>query len=93
MTHQFRSAELGGGVRPRDVGTVEFYVRKGEKMLEMYSHQGVKNVVPPEGVQDLYALGPVAKGRVGSAAATSQAAAGSSETASRASAASSSPLP
>ncbi|KAL8277412.1 hypothetical protein RQP46_010134 [Phenoliferia psychrophenolica] len=42
ISHHFRHPSLGGGLRKQDVGAIEYYLRRGEKMLESYSQDGVK---------------------------------------------------
>lgn len=61
IVHQFRSPELGGSLRKKDVTAIEYYLRRGEKMLESYKQEGVKNVSLPEGGEH-WPLGWVGKG-------------------------------
>ncbi|GAA5907148.1 Sdh6p [Sporobolomyces salmoneus] len=61
VAHQFRHPTAGGGVRKKDVQTIEYLMRKGEKQLESYSSSGVKNVVLPE-ESEIWPEGWVAKG-------------------------------
>lgn len=60
VSHHFRHPDLGGGLRKRDVVAIEYYLRRGEKMLEAYSREGVKTVRPPD-TQD-WPMNWVAKG-------------------------------
>jgi succinate dehydrogenase assembly factor 1 len=68
--HQFRHPTLGGGIRRKDVGAIEYLIRRGDKMLEGYKGQGTTSVsgVPqdPGPEREEYAaggqLGWIAKG-------------------------------
>ena len=60
VSHQFRHESLGGSLRKKDVGAIEYYIRRGEKMLESYSQEGVKSVSVPSG--EWWDEGWVAKG-------------------------------
>lgn len=40
---------MGGSLRKKDVTAIEYYLRRGEKMLESYKGDGVKSVSVPEG--------------------------------------------
>lgn len=62
VSHQFRHPTLGGGLKKKDVGAIEYYLRRGEKMLEMYEKDGVKNVSVPDGEEGRWEMGWVAKG-------------------------------
>ncbi|GAA5843088.1 hypothetical protein JCM3766R1_005233 [Sporobolomyces carnicolor] len=62
VCHQFRGASLGGSVRKKDVQTIEYLLRKGERQLESYESDNVKNVVVPLARDGLYPLGWIAKG-------------------------------
>ncbi|KAI5480398.1 hypothetical protein MNV49_000973 [Pseudohyphozyma bogoriensis] len=44
IASQFRSPTLGGGIRRKDVGAIEYYLRRGDKMLEQYGSDRVKSV-------------------------------------------------
>ncbi|GAA5939985.1 Sdh6p [Sporobolomyces koalae] len=61
VVHQFRHPSLGGGLKRKDVQSIEYLLRKGEKQLESYSSSGVKNVVLPQDTED-WPLGWIAKG-------------------------------
>ncbi|GAA5886499.1 hypothetical protein JCM16303_001432 [Sporobolomyces ruberrimus] len=61
VMHQFRDPSAGGGLKRKDVQSIEYLIRKGEKQLESYSSSGVKNVVLPHGSRE-WPLGWIAKG-------------------------------
>ncbi|ORY88478.1 hypothetical protein BCR35DRAFT_301629 [Leucosporidium creatinivorum] len=61
VSHQFRHPTLGGGLRRKDVGAIEYYLRRGEKMLEQFQSTGAKSVSIPEGSEE-WKQGWVAKG-------------------------------
>ncbi|GAA6009653.1 hypothetical protein JCM11491_001049 [Sporobolomyces phaffii] len=61
VVHQFRHPSAGGGLKRKDVQSIEYLLRKGEKQLESYSSSGVKNVVLPQETED-WPLGWIAKG-------------------------------
>lgn len=48
VSHQFRHPSLGGALRKKDVGAIEYYCRKGEKMLASFASPAVKNIQVPE---------------------------------------------
>jgi len=48
VSHQFRSAELGGGLKKRDTASIEYMLRRGTKMLEQYESKGVRDVNLPQ---------------------------------------------
>lgn len=58
--HNFRGPDLGGGLKKKDVVAIEYYLRRGEKMLEAYSREGVKTVSFPQSHD--FPLGWIAKG-------------------------------
>ena len=60
VSHQFRHPSLGGGLRKKDVGAIEYYCRKGEKMLASYESPAVKKIQVPETMH--WPEGWVAKG-------------------------------
>jgi succinate dehydrogenase assembly factor 1 len=48
-------------LKKKDVGAIEYYLRRGERMLESYKQDGVTNVSVPEGGEK-WPTGWVAKG-------------------------------
>lgn len=60
VSHQFRHPTLGGSLRKKDVGAIEYYIRRGEKMLDSYKSPAVTKVSPP--ATEAWPLGWVAKG-------------------------------
>lgn len=47
VSAQFRDPALGGGVKRKDVTAIEYYLRRGEKMLDTYGAPAVRSVRVP----------------------------------------------
>ncbi|SCV68170.1 BQ2448_291 [Microbotryum intermedium] len=44
VSHQFRSPSLGGGLCKKDVGAIEYYLRRADKMLDAYEQPSTTSV-------------------------------------------------
>lgn len=48
VSHHFRHPDLGGGLRSRDTSAIEYFLRRGEKMLDSYGSSTTTTVRVPE---------------------------------------------
>ncbi|GAA96253.1 uncharacterized protein L969DRAFT_42188 [Mixia osmundae IAM 14324] len=62
VQHQFRSPSLGGGLTRRQIGAIEYYIRKGNKQLELLEQDSIRTVHVPDEAHDMLSRGFYSRG-------------------------------